>query len=78
MDIFSKEDIKIANKYMKRCSISIIIGEMQIKTTKFYLTPAVMAIIKKARDAKCWLACGERGILGNVGGSVSWLSHYGK
>lgn len=53
MDIFSKEDIKIANKYMKRCSISIIIGEMQIKTTKFYLTPAVMAIIKKARDAKC-------------------------
>jgi hypothetical protein len=59
---FQLRNTKWLRSHLKKCSTSLVIRKMQIKTTlRFYLIPVKMAKLKKSGDSRCWQVCGERG-----------------
>ena len=77
--MFPQERLTDGQQACERCSMLLIIREMQIRTTmKHHVTLVRMAIIQKFTSNECWRGHREREPSYTVDGNVKWRSHYGK
>lgn len=69
---FTKEEIWMANKHRKRCSIPLVTGQEQIKTTRYLYPPIRRLKFKKTDHAKCWWGLGRPGTLKYSWWNIVW------
>jgi hypothetical protein len=65
---FSKEEVQMGKKHMKKCSPSVAIKGMQIKTTlRFHFTPVTITTIKNINGYRCWQGRGKKELSNTAG-----------